>query len=134
MVLVYPGDTRSDGVGIAEILVLAVDADIGERIGASADHSHRNDLRREPEDADFPCILSPNRLSRDPPVGCDAANRALACRVDSEGLLRIGTQWPITAELEIKCVVEEAIATEADNLLRVYLVDKRLGGRHRRQR
>src|SRR5215471_10501344 len=133
MVLVYPGDTRSDCVGIAEILVLAVDPNIGERIGACADHPHRNDLRRETEDADFPCIFSPNRLSRDPPVGCDAADRALACRVDSEGLLRIGTQWPITAELEIKCVVEEAIATEADNLLRVDLVDEGGRRRHRRQ-
>src|SRR5215472_226846 len=133
MVLVYPGDTRSDCVGIAEILVLAVDPDIGERIGACADHPHRNDLRREPEDADFPCILSPNRLSRDPPVGCDAVDRALACRVDSEGLLRIGTQWPITAKLQIEHVVEEAIATEADDLLRVDLVDERRRGRHRCQ-
>ena len=133
MVLVYPGDTRSDRVGIAEILVLAVDTDIGERIGACANHPHRNDLRPEPEDADFPCIFSPNWLSRDPPVRRDDADRTLSCRVNPEGSLRIGTQWPITAELEIERVVEEAVAAETDNLLRVDLVDEGSRRRHQRQ-
>jgi hypothetical protein len=37
MVLVYPGDTRSDRVRITEILVLGIDADIGEGIVGRTD-------------------------------------------------------------------------------------------------
>jgi len=44
MVLMYPSETRSDRVGIAEVLILGVDPDIGERISARADDPHRNDF------------------------------------------------------------------------------------------
>jgi len=79
-------------------------------------------------------VFSEYRLGSEPPVWCDAINRALPCRYDPEGALRAGSQGPITAKLQIKRIVEEAIAAEPGNLLRVDLVDKGLGGRHRRQR
>jgi len=44
MVLMYPSETRSDRVGIAEVLILGIDPDIGERISARADDPHRNDF------------------------------------------------------------------------------------------
>src|SRR5216683_8381385 len=44
MVLVNPGDTSSDSMGITEILILGIDADIGERIVAGTGHPHRGNL------------------------------------------------------------------------------------------
>ena len=44
MVLVYPGETGSDRVGIPKILILGVDADIGKGIGARAGNPQRDDL------------------------------------------------------------------------------------------
>ena len=120
-------------MGIAEILILGIDANVRERIGAGADQAHRNDFRREPKGPEFPCVFSPNRLRGNPPVRRDATDRALSCWYDAEGTLRVGPQWPITAELQIKRIVEEAIAGEAGNLLCVYLLDKCAGSRHRRQ-
>ena len=54
-------------------------------------------------------------------------------RTDPEGPLRVGPQWPITAELQIEQIVQEAIAAESDDLLRVDLVDEGRRRRHRRQ-
>src|SRR5215472_6601247 len=73
------------------------------------------------------------RFHREPPIGCDTADRALTGRVDAESLLRVGRQGAIAAELEIEQVVHEGIAGEASDLLRVYLIDKRAGSRRRRQ-
>ena len=87
-----------------------------------------------PKGAEFPRVFAKNRLGGNPPVGCYAADRALPCRYDAEGALRVGPQWPITAEFQIERIVEEAVAGEPGNLLRVYLLDKCAGGRHRRQR
>ena len=67
-------------------------------------------------------------LDRDPPVRRNTADRALPCRVDPEGPLRVGRQWLITAELQIEQIVHEAITSEADNLLRVDLVDEGASG------
>src|SRR5271167_2713458 len=73
------------------------------------------------------------RLGCDPPVRGNAADRALPRRTDTEGQLRVVRQWSIAAEIQIEQIVQEAIATETDHLLRVYLLDKCFGGRHRRQ-
>ena len=54
MVLMYPSETGSDRVGITEILVLGIDANIGEGIGASCGHPRRENLRCQPKCADFP--------------------------------------------------------------------------------
>src|SRR5271169_2620151 len=72
-------------------------------------------------------------LDRKPPVGCNAADRALPCRTDTEGQLGVVRQRSIAAKLQIEQIVQEAIATEADDLLRVDLLDKGAGGRHWRQ-
>src|SRR5262249_834199 len=72
-------------------------------------------------------------LERDPPIGCNPTDRALTGRINSEDQLRVGRQGAVAASLEIQQVVEEAIGAEADNLLRVGLVDEGLGGRHWRQ-
>src|SRR5262249_19240402 len=133
VIFVYPGETCSDRVGIAQILVLGVDPDIGKGIVARADHPQRDDLRREPKRADLPCMFAKNWLDRDPPVRCNAVDRALPCWGDPEGPLRVGPKRPITAKLQIEQIVEKAIAAETGNLLRVDLVDEGFGGRHRRQ-
>src|SRR5215472_5348775 len=73
------------------------------------------------------------RLHCEPPVRRNAADRALSCRTDTEGQLRVVRQWSITAKLQIEQIVQEAIAAEADDLLRVHLIDKGAGGRHRCQ-
>ena len=91
--------------------------------------SHRYDVRREPEGADFPGMIAKVRLDRNPPVWRNAADRALPGRIDAEGELRVGRQWAIAAEFEIEHVVEEAVGGEPDDLLRVYLLDERAGGR-----
>jgi len=119
-------------VGVAEILVLSIDTNVGEGIGAGAGHPHRHHLRGEPKGADFPGMIAKIRLERDPPVWCNAADRALPRRVDPEGELRIGRQRTVAAEFEVEQIVEERISAEADDLLRVDLVDERGGGGHRR--
>src|SRR5216683_3984394 len=73
------------------------------------------------------------RLERDPPVGCNPTDRALTGRIDPEDQLSVGGQGAVAASLEIQQIIEKAIGAEADNLLRVGLVDESLGGRHWRQ-
>src|SRR5262244_2265036 len=78
-------------------------------------------------------MIAKIRLDSYPPIGCNPADRALTGRVDPKHQLRVGRQWTIAAELQIKQIVQEAIATEAGDLLRVNLVDEGTGSRHRRQ-
>ena len=73
-------------------------------------------------------MVAKNWLGGNPPVRRNATNRALPCRVDPEGPLCVGRQWLITAELQIEQIVHEAITSEADNLLRVDLVDEGASG------
>src|SRR6516164_9881362 len=79
-------------------------------------------------------MITKIRFDREPPVRRNAADRALSCRTDTEGQLGVVRQGPITAKLQIEQVVQEAIAAEADDLLRVHLLDKGAGSRHRRHR
>src|SRR5215471_4481384 len=72
-------------------------------------------------------------LERGAPIGCDPTDRALTSRIDPENQLRVGRQWPIAAELQVEQVVQEAVAAEADDLLRVHLIDESAGSRGRRQ-
>src|SRR6516162_3254382 len=78
-------------------------------------------------------MVAKGRFNGEPPVGCNTTDRALPRRTDTEGLLRVGRQWPIAAELEIEDIVEKAVGAEPPNLLRVDLVDEGLGSRRRRQ-
>src|SRR6516165_415511 len=77
-------------------------------------------------------MITKIRFDRKPPVWCNAADRALSCRTDTEGQLGVVRQRSITAKLQIEQIVQEAIAAEADDLLRVHLLDKGAGGGHRR--
>src|SRR6516165_3381016 len=77
-------------------------------------------------------MITKIRFDRKPPVWCNAADRALSCRTDTEGQLGVVRQRSITAKLQIEQIVQEAIAAEADDLLRVHLLNKGAGGRHRR--
>src|SRR6516165_3314132 len=79
-------------------------------------------------------MITKIRFDRKPPVWCNAADRALSCRTDTEGQLGVVRQRSITAKLQIEQIVQEAIAAEADDLLRVHLLDKGAGSRHRRHR
>src|SRR5260370_38140971 len=78
-------------------------------------------------------MAAKSRLARTPPVRRNAADRALPRRIDPEDELRIGRQGTISPELQIEQVVEETVGAQTGNLLRVYLLDERAGGRHRRQ-
>ena len=68
-----------------------------------------------------------------PPVGGNAVDRALPCRIDAEGFLRIVRQGAITAKLQIEQVVQEGITGEAGDLLSIDKVDESFGGRRPRQ-
>jgi hypothetical protein len=96
-------------------------------------HLHRDDFRGEPESAHLPRMIAKCRLERDPPIWRHATDRALTSRIYAEKQLSVGRQWPIASELEIEHVVKEGIGAEADDLLRVELVDKCGGGGHRRE-
>ena len=54
MILVNPGDAGSDSVRITEILVLGIDPNICEGVGARARQPIREDLGCESKRADFP--------------------------------------------------------------------------------
>src|SRR5271165_2124537 len=73
-------------------------------------------------------------LKGDPPIGCDPTDRALTGGIHPEGELCVRRQGTVSSELEIEHIVEEGVGAETGNLLRVNLLDKGAGGRHRRQR
>ena len=54
MVFVNPRGTHGNCMGIAQILILGVDPDVGEGIIARGGHPHRDDFRGQAESADFP--------------------------------------------------------------------------------
>jgi len=102
MVLMDPGDAGSDSVRITKILVLGIEPNIREGVGAGTGQPHREDLRCEPKGADFLRMVAKIRLDCGPPVGGDTADRALTDSIDPEGLLRVGRQRAIAAELQIE--------------------------------
>src|SRR6516162_7579548 len=72
-------------------------------------------------------------LDCNPPIRGNAVDRALPCRIDAEGFLRIVRQGAIAAKLQIEQVVQEGITGEADDLLGIDKVNEGFGGRCRRQ-
>src|SRR6516164_5818787 len=73
------------------------------------------------------------RLDCNPPIRGNAVNRALPCRIDAEGFLRIVRQGAIAAKLQIEQIVQEGITGEADDLLSIDKVDEGCGSWRRRQ-
>src|ERR1700730_13555189 len=78
-------------------------------------------------------MVAKGRLAWNPPVRRNTTDRALTRRVDAEHELRVGRQRAIATELQIEDVVEEGVGADANDLLRVHLLDKGTGGRRRRQ-
>src|SRR5215469_951412 len=79
-------------------------------------------------------MIAKVRFESDPPIGCNAAYRALAGCINAKRQLCIRRQRTISPELEIELVVEKGVRAETSDLLRVHLLDEGAGAGHRRQR
>src|SRR6516162_1112851 len=62
---------RPKAVARAEELILGIEADIRQVVGARPGHPFGYLVGRQPEGAEFPSVPSPRRFDGEPPRGCD---------------------------------------------------------------
>src|SRR6516162_10172585 len=79
LVLGDEGRLHREAVARAEELILRIDADIRQVIGAASGNPIGYQVGRQPECAKFPGVPSPRRFYGEPPRGCDSLKGTGAC-------------------------------------------------------
>src|SRR5271165_3926222 len=87
VILVDPRAANRNRVRIAEVLILAVDANIGKRVRADLGQTHRQYPRGEPKGSQFEGVITNVLFGRGSPIRRRTADRALSECIDAESKL-----------------------------------------------
>src|SRR5271165_6803839 len=101
LVLCDEAGLRREAVARAQELILRIDADIRQVIGAAAGNPLGYQIGRQPEGAEFPGVPSPRRFYGEPPRGGDSLKGTGPRRFYTERGVGPRRQCAISADLGV---------------------------------